>query len=101
LLPLDHNEIFVLLKKLKEILDFNYKCKIDISDDEIQHFMEELFNKPGASEFLTPREVIRDFLNILNIIRQNPTVDKNSLFGELEVYDERPDDSALDGIQEF
>lgn len=101
LLPLDHNEIFVLLKKLKEIFDFNYKCKIDISDDEIQHFMEELFNKPGASEFLTPREVIRDFLNILNIIRQNPTVDKNSLFGELEVYDERPDDSALDGIQEF
>jgi len=101
LLPLDHNEIFVLLKKLKEIFDFNYKCKIDISDDEIQHFMEELFNKPGASEFLTPREVIRDFLNILNIIRQNPMVDKNSLFGEVEVYDERPDDSALDEIQEF
>lgn len=101
LLPLDHNEIFVLLKKLKEIFDFNYKCMIDISDDDIQHFMEELFNKPGASEFLTPREVIRDFLNILNIIRQNPTVDKNSLFGEVEVYDERPDDSALDEIQEL
>ena len=63
--------------------------------------MEELFNKPGASEFLTPREVIRDFLNILNIIRQNPDVDKSILFGEMEVSDERPDESALDGIEEL
>jgi len=50
---------------------------------------------------LTPREVIRDFLNILNIIRQNPTVDKNKLFGELEISDERPDELALDNIEEL
>jgi hypothetical protein len=54
LLPLDHNEIFVLLKKLKAIFDYNYKTVIQITDDEIHQFMEELFNKPGASEFLTP-----------------------------------------------
>ncbi|MCW3111480.1 MAG: hypothetical protein JWQ09_5986 [Segetibacter sp.] len=101
LMPLDHNEIFVLLKKLKAIFDFNYKTAIPIEDSEIQQFMEELFNKPGASEFLTPREVIRDFLNILNIIRQNPTVDKNLLFGELEISDERPDEVSLDSIEEL
>src|SRR5690606_29141840 len=78
LLPLNHNEIFVLLKKLKAIFDYNYKISTNISDDEIQSFMEEMFNKPGASEFLTPREVIRDFLNILNIIRQNPDLDRKS-----------------------
>ena len=75
--------------------------EIEISDDEIQQFMEELFNKPGASEFLTPREVIRDFLNILNIIRQNPTIDKSILFGELEVSDERPEEFSLDSIEEL
>ncbi len=101
LLPLDHNEIFVLLKKLKEIFDFNYHTKIEIGDDDIQHFMEELFNKQGASEFLTPREVIRDFLNILNILRQNPGVDKAKLFGELEIFDERPSEAALDTIEEL
>jgi hypothetical protein len=101
LMPLDHNEIFVLLKKLKDIFDYNYKTDILISDSEIHQFMEELFNKPGASEFLTPREVIRDFLNILNIIRQNPTVDKNSLFGELEISDERPIEFSLDNIDEL
>ena len=102
LLPLNHNEIFVLLTKLKAIFDYNYKVSLSISDADIQQFMEEMFNKPGASEFLTPREVIRDFLNILNIIRQNPTVDKNMLFGEIEISDERPDSSSLmDGIEEL
>jgi hypothetical protein len=101
LLPLDHNEIFVLLKKLKAIYDYNYKVEIHISDDEIHQFMEELFNKPGASEFLTPREVIRDFLNILNLIRQNPDVDKSILFGEITIEDERPDEFSLDAIDEL
>lgn len=102
LTPLDHNEIFVLLKKLKLIFDFNYKTEISISDEEISAFMEEMFNKPGASEFLTPREVIRDFLNILNIIRQNPEVDKKQLFGDIEIEDERPNNlSILDSIEEL
>jgi len=102
LMPLDHNEIFVLLKKLKEIFDFNYKTLIDISNDDIHSFMEEIFNKPGASEFLTPREVIRDFLNILNILRQNPEVDKSKLFGEIEISDERPnEETLLDNIEEL
>ncbi|KAA6338797.1 hypothetical protein EZS27_013219 [termite gut metagenome] len=102
LLALNHNEIFVLLKKLKEIFNLNYKAQIDVSDIEIQQFMEEVFNKPGASEFLTPREVIRDFLSILNIIRQNPTVDKSKLFRELEISDERPNEaSLLDKIEEL
>lgn len=101
LMPLDHNEIFVLLKKLKEVFDFNYQTSTEVADEDIVAFMEELFNKPGAKEFLTPREVIRDFLNILSIIRQNPSVDKKKLFGELKVTDERPKESVLTDIEEI
>ena len=101
LMPLNNNEVFVLLKKLKSIFDFNYKTDISIPDEEIQFFMEEMYNKPGASEFLTPREVIRDFLNILNILRQNPNIDKAKLFGEMEIADERPNEVLLDNIEEL
>lgn len=101
LLPLDHNEVFVLLIKLKAIFDYNYKVTTNISEDDIQSFMEEMFNKPGASEFLTPREVVRDFLNILNILRQNPNLDKSKLFGDIEISDERPDDVLIDSIEEI
>ncbi|MDH7462177.1 ATP-binding protein [Chitinophagaceae bacterium 26-R-25] len=101
LLPLDHNEVFVLLKKLKAVFDFNYKTEINISDEQIQLFMEEIFNKPGASEFLTPREVIRDFLNILSIVRQNPDIDINNVFAEIEIKDERPMEISFDNIEEI
>jgi len=101
LVPLSHNEVFVLLKMLKEIFDVNYNVNIDITEDDIQLFMEEMFNKPGADEFLTPREVIRDFLNILSILRQNPGADKNTLISEIEISDERPEESVLDSIEEL
>jgi len=99
-LPLNHNEIFVLLQKLKLIFDFNYGVEIAVSDIDIHQFMEELFNKPGADEFLTPREVIRDFLNILSILRQNPGFDKQKLFGELKVK-KRSDEHILEDIEEL
>jgi hypothetical protein len=101
LMPLNHNEVFVLLNKLKAIFDYNYKIEINIADTDIQMFMEEMFNKPGATEFLTPREVIRDFLNILNILRQNPDIDKKKLFGDIEISDERPTEVSLDSIEEL
>lgn len=89
LMPLNHDEIFVLLKRLKEIFDFNYNVQSDFSFVDIHSFMEEIYNKPGASEFLTPREVIRDFLNVLNILRQNPGTDKKKLISEIQIIDER------------
>jgi len=101
LLPLDHNEVFVLLKKLKAIFDLHYKTVSDFTDDDIHVFMEEMFNKPGAAEFLTPREVIRDFLNILNILRQNPGLDKKQLIGDIEISDERTDQVTIDSIEEL
>ncbi len=99
--PLNHSEIFVLLKKLKEIFDSNYNVQIEITDENIKLYMEEVFNKPGADEFLTPREVIRDFLNILNILRQNPSADKNDLISQIEISDERPEEFSIDSIEEL
>jgi len=101
LVPLNHNEIFVLLKNLKNIFDTNFGVNVNITEADIQRFMEEMFNKPGASEFLTPREVIRDFLNILSILRQNPQADKKTLISDIEISDERPETSLVDGIEEL
>ena len=101
LVPLNHNEIFVLLKKLKAIFDTNFDINININDNDIHLFMEEMFNKPGADEFLTPREVIRDFVNILSILRQNPEASKQALISDITISDERPVHTLVDGIQEL
>ncbi|MCP4215951.1 MAG: biotin carboxylase [bacterium] len=81
LLPLSNDEIFVLLQKLKAIFDFHFSLESNIDERDIHRFMESVYNKPGADEFLTPREVIKEFLNILSILRQNPGLSKSQLFG--------------------
>ncbi|MCK4764416.1 MAG: ATP-binding protein [Candidatus Aminicenantes bacterium] len=100
LLPLTHDEIFVLLQKLKAVFDFHYEKKSHIDDNDIHSFMEIIFNKPGAEEFLTPRDVIKEFLSILSILRQNPHLDKEKLFrtNSLEIMQEL----GLElGVEEF
>ena len=96
LMPLNHNEIFVLLHNLKEIFDLNYHVNINFSDEDIKTYMEELYNRPEAGEFLTPRAVIRDFLNILNILRQNPQANKADLFEKISIIDEQKIESEAD-----
>jgi hypothetical protein len=79
LLPLDHEEVFVLLQKIKLVFNFHHSVESAVGDDDIHLFMEALYNRPGANEFLTPREVIKDFLSILSLLRQNPGLDKDQL----------------------
>lgn len=100
LYPLSHEEIFVLLKKLKEIFDFNFNVNIEINDEDIRLFMENVFNKPGTDKYLTPREVIKGFLDILSILRQNPTLDKKKIIKSSEVQPAEPN-GDIDSIEEI
>jgi hypothetical protein len=101
LLPLNHNEIFVLLQKIKAVFDKNYATEINFSDEETRQFMEHTLNQPGANDFLTPREIIRDFLNILNILRQNPSFDKANLLKSFDTKNEQEIDLSDLNIDEI
>lgn len=53
--------------------------------------MEEMFNKPGADLYLTPRQVIREYLNLLSILRENPEVDKSIFMKSIEIEKQQPE----------
>jgi hypothetical protein len=72
-------EIFVLLQRLRELHGIHYRYEPSVTDDQIQTFMTEVYNRLGADQLLTPREVIRDFISILNLTQQNPTLSFNGL----------------------
>ena len=72
--PLTNEEIFTLLENLVSVYNTYHKSEIQLSQNEITQYMEIQLNRPGAAEFLTPRAVIKDFLEILDLIRQNSTV---------------------------
>lgn len=73
--PLSEAEVLELLHKLAEIHAnlYNYNCMIP--SDNYTLFLKNEYMRLGAEQNITPREVIRDFIEILNILYQNP--DKN------------------------
>lgn len=73
--PLTNEEIYTLLENLVNIYNVNYKEAISLSHEQIVSYMQGQLNRPGAYEFLTPRSVIKDFLEILDLKRQNPNLE--------------------------
>lgn len=79
--PLTNEEIYTLLENLVNIYNVNYRESITIAEEDIILYMEAQLNRPGADEFLTPRAVIKDFIEILDLKRQNPEVEIREIIG--------------------
>lgn len=66
------DELFALIAKLEAIHKLYYKSDVSVSDEEKLEFLKLYGERMGADSLLTPREVIRDYLSILNLMMQNP-----------------------------
>ena len=69
---LEPAEMYVLVEKLEQIhsLVFGYEPKLPVA--QLQYFIQNEYARVGADQNITPREIIRDFIEILNIIYQHP-----------------------------
>ena len=87
--PLTHEELLVLTEKLADIHAgyFGYERRLQTSD--LADFLTVEFGRVGADSHLTPREVIRDFIELLDILCQNPEADVSALLrsGDYAVSD--------------
>lgn len=72
--PLTYEELLVLIEKLQQIHAgyFGYEARLNESD--LVQFLQIEFGRVGADTHLTPREVIRDFIELLDIAYQNPSM---------------------------
>ena len=91
--PLTDDEIFYLLGHLEKVFAVRHQTEISLSKAERKQFMQHLLNREGAAELLTPREVIRSFLNILNLIEQHPK-QRAKILAKIETPS--PDQTAID-----
>lgn len=77
---LSDNELLALVKRLTKLYAQREGTDIPpVSDREIEVFMNFALSKAGSEEMITPREIIRDFLTLLNILKDNPTATFDSL----------------------
>lgn len=70
-LPLTKEEMYVLLEKLAEIHADLYEYQKIVTEDELMNFVKLAYLKRETS-YITPRTMIRDFIQILDVKRQNP-----------------------------
>ena len=70
-LPLTKEEMYVLLEKLSEIHADLYEYPKIVTEDELMNFVKLAYLRRGTS-YITPRTMIRDFIQILDVKRQNP-----------------------------
>lgn len=92
---LSYEELFVLLTRLLEVHAAHYGQAPRLGQVELTQFLQEAVNRLGAEELLTPREVIRDFITLLNLLEQHPELEFGQLLSGLEFHkDENKDDLA-------
>ena len=78
---LDHNEIYVLLEKIRDLHALHNKYEPGMGERQLTAFMSEVSSRIGAETLLTPRDVLRDFISVLNLLHQNPDKTFESIMG--------------------
>ena len=79
--PLTNEEMLILIEKLADIHAGLYEYKQIVTQQDMVDFIEIEFGRVGADTHITPREIIRDFIEVLDIVYQNPTVKVRALLG--------------------
>ncbi|MCR4559951.1 MAG: ATP-binding protein [Bacteroidales bacterium] len=70
--PLSAEEMLVLCEKLSQMHSSLYSYEKTVSTDDLVTFIKVEYGRIGADQNITPREVIRDFIEILDLLFQNP-----------------------------
>lgn len=79
--PLTFEELLVLTEKLADIHAGLYDYAQIVKEQDMLDFLQVEFSRIGAGTHITPREVIRDFIQVLDILFQNPTLTVKTLLG--------------------
>ena len=103
--PLTNEELLVLTEKLAAIHAGLYGYECPLTDEDLLAFMQLEMGRVGATSHVTPREIIRDFIELLDILWQDPSQRVDELLRSDEfagmLSQGSDDDSDASGFAEF
>ena len=102
--PLTAEEMLVLCEKLAAMHAGLYGYAQHIGTQELAAFIKIEYGRIGADQNITPREVIRDFIELLDLLYQNPSLNMEELLQSDEfafTKSEAVSDKADDNFAEF
>ncbi|MBQ6384606.1 MAG: ATP-binding protein [Lachnospiraceae bacterium] len=102
--PLTAEEMLVLCEKLTAMHAGLYGGTRPVSTEELADFIRMEYGRIGADQNITPREVIRDFIEVLDLIYQNPELTLKELLASESFVcakSEAVSDEASENFAEF
>ncbi|MBQ1673886.1 MAG: ATP-binding protein [Bacteroidales bacterium] len=102
--PLTPEEMLVLCEKLADMHAGLYNYPRRVVTDDLAVFIKIEYGRIGADQNITPREVIRDFIELLDLLYQNPSLEPVTLLQSDQfsyAQSEAVSDQADEGFVEF
>ena len=99
--PLTYEEMLVLTEKLSDIHAGLFGYERVINQDDMVNFIKLEFGRIGAGSHITPREVIRDFIELLDIVYQNPRINISEFIMSDAMPSSTSQESTEDEFAEF
>ena len=97
---LSDNELYALILRVTSLHAEYYAWEPRITEDDPKTFLAAATSAAGADLMITPREIIRDYISVLNILYQNPEVKFTDLVTAdmkfTTAYDADTDTDAVD-----
>lgn len=95
---LTNEEIYLLLERLMNVFCAHHGLDGLLTHEQLVAFMQTASDRLGADRLLTPREVTRDFISLMNLLRQNPDETFESLMnaGKVTITPAQADPDAPD-----
>ena len=78
---LTDDELFALILRVTALYAQNYGAEPRISQQQMMQFLQICLARAGADSMITPREMLRDYMTVLNILMQNPNANFEDVVG--------------------
>lgn len=98
--PLTNEEMLVLIEKLSDIHAGLFDYTPRITQEDMVSFIRAEYSRIGADTHITPREVIRDFIELLNIALQNPQTNISQILGSESFEYAKPEMQENEDVSE-
>lgn len=80
---LSNDELFALIRRITALYAQNYNWEPRITEEEMVQFLNLCLDRAGADAMITPREMLRDYMTVLNILMQNPAAGFADIVGTI------------------
>jgi len=95
------DEMFILIEKLRDIHSDLHEYKSELKQEDLMSFIKIEYERVGANTNITPREVIRDFIELLDILYQNPSKKFADIIGDNKFEFSKGDNKEEEENKEF